>query len=168
MSPDAPHSGADDSTLQSSVGLGPALRAAWVGYQLRLDAAMAASGFEERRFPDGRVLRLCSGPAGSTISAVGRELGITRQGASKVVGYLQNRDYVSVADSRTSKREKSVVLTPRGVAYLHAQRTAVLEIEAELRSEIGEAAFSGALDLLAALDSGDKTRLRAYLQSSTE
>ena len=46
---------------------------------------MAEAGFGERKFPDGRVLRVCSGRAGSTISAIGRELGITRQGASKVV-----------------------------------------------------------------------------------
>ena len=73
------------------VGLGPALRRAWVGYQRRLDRAMADAGFDERRFPDGRVLRLCSRPAGSTISSIGRELGITRQGAGKVVSHLHDR-----------------------------------------------------------------------------
>ena len=70
---------------------------------------MADAGFGERRFPDGRVLRLCS-DRGSTISAIGRELGITRQGASKVVGQLRDRGYVLVEDSVASKREKSVIL----------------------------------------------------------
>ena len=65
--------GCDSSTRPPSVGLGGALRRAWVGYQHRLDTAMAAAGFGEGKFPDGRVLRLCSGQAGSTISAVGRE-----------------------------------------------------------------------------------------------
>ena len=83
---------------------------------------MAEAGFGERRFPDGRVLRVCSGEAGSTISAIGRELGITRQGASKVVAHLHDRGYVAVADSTTSKREKSVILTPRGIDYLAHQR----------------------------------------------
>ncbi len=83
-----------------------------------LDTAMADAGFGERRFPDGRVLRLCSGQAGSTISAIGRELGITRQGASKVVAHLRDRGYVAVADSATSRREKSVILTSRGIDYL--------------------------------------------------
>ena len=110
---------ADTSSVQStSVGLGAALRRAWLGYQLRLDRAMADAGFGERGFPDGRVLRVCSNEAGSTISAIGRELGITRQGASKVVTHLFDLGYVVVADSTTSKREKSVVLTPRGVDYL--------------------------------------------------
>ena len=114
---------ADTSSVPStSPGLGAALRRAWLGYQLRLDRAMAEAGFGERRFPDGRVLRVCSGQAGSTISAIGRELGITRQGASKVVAHLRDRGYVAVADSTTSKREKSVVLTPRGIDYLAHQR----------------------------------------------
>ena len=33
--------------------------------------------------PDGRVLRLCSAEGGATISSIGRELGITRQGAQQ-------------------------------------------------------------------------------------
>ena len=159
---------ADDSTRPSSVGLGPALRRAWVGYQLRLEAALADAGFGDRRLPDGRVLRLCSSQAGSTISAIGRELGITRQGASKVVASLRDRGYVSVADSPTSKREKSAVLTSRGFDYLKAQRTAARAIEDELRTEIGELPFSGVFTLLDALDHGEPTRLRTYLQRSAQ
>ncbi|HVA09943.1 MAG TPA: helix-turn-helix domain-containing protein, partial [Acidimicrobiales bacterium] len=98
------------SVQSTTVGLGAALRRAWLGYQLRVDRAMAEAGFGERKFPDGRVLRVCSVEGGSTIAAIGRELGITRQGASKVVAHLRDRGYVLVADSTTSKREKSVVL----------------------------------------------------------
>ena len=158
----------DNSTRPGSDGLGPALRRAWVGYQLRLDAAMADAGFGERRFPDGQVLRLCLGETGSTISAIGRELGITRQGAGKVVGHLRDRGYVSVTDSPTSKREKSVILTSRGFDYLKAQRTAARKIEDDLSSEVGEAAFSSLFTLLDALDHGEQTRLRTYLQRSAK
>jgi DNA-binding MarR family transcriptional regulator len=149
---------------QESIGLGPALRRAWIGYQLRLDEAMAAAGFGERRFPDGRVLRLCSNPAGSTISAIGREIGITRQGATKVVAHLSNRGYVSVADSASSGREKSVTVTSRGLKYLEAHRSAAQSIEAELRSELGEAGFSALRTLLDALGGrGEQIRLRDYV-----
>jgi DNA-binding MarR family transcriptional regulator len=158
--------GSDRSTRASSVNLGPALRRAWLGYQRRLDAAMADAGFGERKFPDGRVLRLCAPPSGSTISAIGRELGITRQGASKVVARLRAGDYVVVSDSPTSAREKSVVLTSRGTDYLRAQRTAARAIEAELVADLGDAAFVGLLVLLDALDSGENPRLRTYLQRS--
>jgi DNA-binding MarR family transcriptional regulator len=147
------------------IGLGPALRRAWVGYQLRLDQAMAAAGFGERQFPDGRVLRLCSEPPGSTISAIGREIGITRQGAAKVVAHLSDRNYVSVVDSSSSGREKSVTVTPRGIEYLAAQRSAAQSIEGELHAELGTSGFSALRMLLDALgDQGEQTRMRDYLR----
>ena len=128
---------------------------------------MADAGFGERRFPDGRVLRVCSAEGGSTISAIGRELGITRQGASKVVAELRERGYVAVAESSTSKREKSVVLTLLGVDYLAQQRAAAGAIEDELRAELGDGTFVAFGSLLAALDPGDGLRLRAYLRRSS-
>jgi DNA-binding MarR family transcriptional regulator len=146
--------------------LGPALRRAWLGYQLRLDVAMAEAGFGERRFPDGRVLRLCAGQTGSTISAIGRELDMTRQGASKVVGHLSDGGYVTVADSATSKREKSVQLTSRGVDYLGAQRAAAQAIEDDLRVTLGAAGFASLGALLDALDGPETPRLRTYLRRS--
>lgn len=150
-----------------TIGLGPALRRAWVGYQLRLDAAMADAGFEDRRFPDGRVLRFCSEPSGSTISAIGRELGITRQGAGKVVAHLRESGYVWVADSATSGREKTVTLTARGIEYLAAQREATRAIDGQLRAELGVAGFASLFALLDALGEGGQIRMRAYLQRST-
>jgi DNA-binding MarR family transcriptional regulator len=158
---------AHNSNPGSRVGLGPAFRRAWLGYQRRLDSAMADAGFGERRFPDGRVIQLCAAQAGSTIAGIGRELGITRQGASKVVGHLRDRGYVTVADSATSKREKSVVLTSRGIAYLHAQRAAAQAIETELRAALGEEGFSALFGLLDALDDGEDERMRTYLRRST-
>jgi DNA-binding MarR family transcriptional regulator len=150
-----------------SLALGAVLRRAWLGYQLRLDRAMAEAGFGERKFPDGRVLRLCSGEAGSTISAIGRELGMSRQGASKVVAHLRDHGYVAVADSRTSKREKSVIVTHRGLDYLAHQLAAARAIEDDLRAELGEAAISALSALLDALDAGEGVRLRAYLRRSS-
>jgi DNA-binding MarR family transcriptional regulator len=128
---------------------------------------MAEAGFGERRFPDGRVLRLCSGPSGSTISAIGRELGITRQGAGKVVGHLSASGYVEVADSATSKREKSVTLTSRGHEYLRAQRAAARKIEDQLTATIGKQGMDGLLALLEALDDEESPRMRAYLRRSS-
>ena len=156
-----------ESGPSTSPGIGSALRSAWLGYQVRLDRAMGEAGFGERKFPDGRVLRVCSVEGGSTISAIGRELGITRQGASKVVAHLRDRGYVAVTDSTTSKREKSVVLTPRGIDYLAHRRAAARAIEDELRAELGEGALAALGALLHALDPGEEVRLRAYLRRSS-
>lgn len=152
---------------ESPTHLGPALRHAWLGYQLLLDAAMADGGFGERKFPDGRVLRLCSEPTGSTISGIGRELGITRQGAGKVVGNLRDLGYVQVADSKTSAREKSVTITSRGAEYLAAQGRSARAIESQLHAELGDAGFSALKKLLAALSQGEQVRMRTYLSRST-
>ncbi len=142
------------------------MRRAWIGYQLRLDEAMAAAGFGERRFPDGRVLRLCAEPVGATISAIGREIGITRQGATKVVAHLVDRGYVSVTDSTSSAREKSVTLTARGRDYLDAQRHATQRIDAELRTELGPAGFTALTTLLDALSGdGEQVRMRDYFEN---
>ncbi|MGO8872627.1 MAG: MarR family winged helix-turn-helix transcriptional regulator [Acidimicrobiales bacterium] len=148
------------------VGLGAALRRAWLGYQRRLDRAMAEAGFGAREFPDGRVLRLCSEPGGTTISDIGRQLGITRQGAGKAVGNLRERGYVSVAASATSGREKTVRLTPRAEEYLAARRRAARTIERQLRRELGDEAFVGLGQLLEALGGDEDRRMSAALREA--
>jgi DNA-binding MarR family transcriptional regulator len=149
-----------------SVPLGAALRRAWVGYQQRLDREMAAAGFAaERRFPDGRVLRLCAGPDEITASRIGRELGITRQGAGKIVADLRDRGYVTLDASSSDGREKVVALAPRGRDYLAAQWTAARRIEQELRNQLGPEAFEGLVALLDTLAGDDaQPSLRDYLR----
>jgi DNA-binding MarR family transcriptional regulator len=148
--------------------LGPALRRAWVGYQLRLDEAMAAAGFPDRRFPDGRVLRLCARTGQVTASQIGRELGITRQGAGKIVSALRARGYVVLAPSSTDGRQKVVTLTPRALDYIAAQRAAARQIESDLRSLIGADALDGLYLLLDVLSGQeDPPRMRDYLRYVT-
>jgi DNA-binding MarR family transcriptional regulator len=136
-------------------GLGPALRRAWVGYRRRLDAEMERAGFADGGFPDGRVLRICARGANVTIAGIGRELGITRQGAAKIVTSLRQRHYVSVQPSPRDAREKVVVLTPRAQSYLEAHRKAARRIEAQLRRQVGAEAFEALGALLEALGGDD-------------
>jgi len=147
-----------------TVGLGPALRRAWVGYQRRLDEAMAAAGFGDRAFPDGRVLRMCK-DAETTISDIGRELGITRQGASKIVANLRKRRYVTIHSSSGDAREKIVRLTARAHEYLATQTRAARAIERQLRTKIGREAFDSLYALLDSLGAGEDLRMRDYLRT---
>lgn len=119
--------------------LGRALRRALAAYQLRMDAELTAAGFDERRFPQGRVLRICAASGETTISDVGRELGISRQAASKIVADLRSRGYLTVSPSPADGREKLLALTPRAADFLAASREAARSIEARLRAEIGGA-----------------------------
>jgi DNA-binding MarR family transcriptional regulator len=133
-----------------------------------LDDELAAAGFDERRFPDGRVLRICSHSAEATISQIGRELGITRQGASKIVATLRDRRYVTLKASATDGREKIVELTPRAIEYLAARRKAAREIESQLRTEIGADGFDSLYLLLEALGGDEQPRMSDYLRKATD
>jgi DNA-binding MarR family transcriptional regulator len=146
--------------------LGPALRSAWIGYQRLLGEEMAAAGFGERRFPDGRVLRMCARSSEVTISEVGRELGMTRQGASKIVGSLKDRRLVAVRTSPVDGREKLVLLTPYGRSYLDAQRASARSIERRLTAAVGTEAFDALFALLEALGGDDQPRLRDFLRTT--
>ncbi len=148
----------------AEVGLGGALRRAWVGYQRRLDEELATAGFGDRGFPDGRVLRICSRSDEVTISQIGRELGITRQGASKIVASLRDRRYVTLTASPTDGREKMVRLTARAVDFLVTQRKAARAIEHRLRAEIGADAFDSLSALLDALGGDEQPLLRNYFR----
>jgi DNA-binding MarR family transcriptional regulator len=135
------------------IPLGDALDRAWAGYRRRVDQELAAAGFRDRSSPDRRVLRLCSGAAPITISEIGRDLGITRQGASKIVGALRDRGYVTLSPSPTDRREKIVTLTARALAYLGAQQAAGRRIEARVRRELGGQVFDALQQLLGVLGS---------------
>jgi DNA-binding MarR family transcriptional regulator len=124
---------------------------------------MSRAGFTDRRFPDARVLRMCR-DSDATISIIGRELGITRQGAAKVVAGLRERGYVAVTPSPTSAREKLVTITPRATAYLAAQRGAARRIERRVRNELGDDALVATLRLAELLAPDDDERLRDYLR----
>ena len=147
--------------------LGPALRRAWVGYQRQLDGAMAEAGFGDRKFPDGRVLRICRRSPGTTVSQIGRELGMSRQGAGTIVADLRERGYLAVEPSPASGRENSVMLTPLAEAYLAALRKATRAVDARLRRALGPEGFDQLRHLVEVLAAGDDEdlRLRDYLRS---
>jgi DNA-binding MarR family transcriptional regulator len=148
---DAPLGRADaPSSGQSPLGM--ALQRALAGYRRQMDEQLAAAGFAGRQFPAGRVLRMCAGPGATTISDVGRGLGITRQGASKIVAALREQGYLSVTPSTDDGREKILTLTPRAVDALLASYRAAGAIEKRVRAQIGDDAmeqFFRVLDVIA-------------------
>jgi DNA-binding MarR family transcriptional regulator len=146
--------------------LGAQLRRAWVGYQRELDAAMAAAGFADRRLPDGRVLRMGRRDSNLTIAGIGRELGISRQGAAKIVHSLRDRGFVTLHDSTTSGREKVVRITPRAEEYLATQRRVARAIERRLQTRLGADAFAALDAIVDALGAGANVRLRDHLRQA--
>lgn len=137
--------------LRDQRGLGPDLRRAWIGYRVRLLAEMKAAGFADTAFPDGRILRICLRSEQATISQIGRELGITRQGAGKAVASLRDRGYVHLTDSATDGREKIVTLTERAMSFVDAHQKSARKIERQLRRAVGADGFEALNRLLIAL-----------------
>jgi DNA-binding MarR family transcriptional regulator len=128
-----------DPGLRDTPGaLGAALRRARAGYRHRMHAELAAAGFADRQPPDGRVLRVCAAPGETTISDVGRALGISRQGASKVVAGLRERGYLEVTPSAADSREKILTLTQRAADFIASWQAASAAVEAWLRTQIGD------------------------------
>jgi DNA-binding MarR family transcriptional regulator len=149
------------------VRLGRALARAWVGYQTRLDAELTAAGFT-RALPNGRVLRICARFTEPTISQIGRELGITRQGASKLIAGLRDRGYVMLRPSPEDGREKLVELTPRAIDYLAAQRNSARNVERRLRAELGADGFETLFQLLEAIGGDEQPRMSDYLRKAVD
>jgi DNA-binding MarR family transcriptional regulator len=145
--------------------LGPTLLRAWAGYRRRVDQELAAAGFGERRIPDGRVLRLCADADGLTISEIGRQLEITRQGASKIVAGLRDNDYVTLSPSQTDAREKVVQPTARGLEFLRVRRQAARKVERELRETLGPEVVAAVYQVADAL-SDDEALPRDYLRAA--
>ncbi len=80
---------------------------------------LAALGFADYRRSDPLVMR--SLRAGEVpLGSLGVTLGLTRQGARKVVSGLVERDYARVVASTQDSRRRTVQLTPKGRAYLRA------------------------------------------------
>lgn len=130
-------SSAPDGPSAGQATLARALRRALNGYWRLVGTELAAAGFADQRFPEGRVLVMCATPGGTTISDVGRRLGITRQGAGKIVARLREGGYLNVSASATDGREKVLSLTPRAEQFLATLQEAGRSAEARLREQIG-------------------------------
>lgn len=117
-----------------AVGEDPALllAAAAAGADARVRAAVAAAGFADVRPGHAAVLaHLAGGPR--SVGDLAARLGITAQGASKVVLELERLGYVTRADG-PDRRTRAVTLTERGHAAIEATATA----RAALRADIDE------------------------------
>ena len=97
---------------------------------------MAVAGFSDVRPAHGYVFQhLVEGP--KRITELARLLGMTAQGASKLVIELEQLGYVSRRADPTDQRNRFVALTDRGRAAIEAGRTARAAITADLRGVLG-------------------------------
>lgn len=105
----------------------------------RVRARMAEAGHGEVRTVHGYVFQhLLVGPV--RVTDLAGLLGMTAQGASKVVAEMERVGYAARRADPQDSRVRLVELTPRGRAAVEAGRTARAEVTAELLGELGQAA----------------------------
>src|SRR5215211_2408659 len=98
---------------------------------------LEADGFGDLRPAHGYVFQhLVPGPV--TISELARKLGMTAQGASKLVIELEGLGYVARQTDPADRRNHAVSLTERGWAAIEAGRAARAAVTAQLREALGD------------------------------
>lgn len=109
---------------------------------------MAAAGHAEVRTVHGYVFQhLLGGPV--RVSDLAGLLGMTPQGASKVVAEMERIGYLTRRADPEDQRARVVELTGHGRDAVEAGRTARAAVTAELRAVLGETAAG---DLVSSLD----------------
>jgi len=102
----------------------------------RITDAVHAAGFGDVRPAHGYVVqRLIEDRP--TITGIARDLGITQQGASKLVVELEALGYVSREPDPGDSRTRRVVLTRRGWDCVEAARAARADLERNLAERVG-------------------------------
>lgn len=96
---------------------------------------LAEQGFDDLRPAHGYVLNAAAA-GGVTASALAVVLGVTKQGAAKVVVELEARGYVE-RTTTDDRRARPIALTPRGRAALAAAEAIQRAIEEEWGAMVG-------------------------------
>jgi DNA-binding MarR family transcriptional regulator len=103
----------------------------------RLHAELAAAGHPALRPAHGYALNAIMNGS-STASAIAPRLGMTKQGAAKVLQALLDEGYVEPAVSGEDGRAKPVVLTGRGRDAVATSVRIQREIEQSWAADVGE------------------------------
>jgi DNA-binding MarR family transcriptional regulator len=120
-----------DPVQPSHQDLGIQLGLGFAAFVERLDAEMAAAGFDDLGRTYGYMFRaLADGP--STLSALAASLRMTTQGAAKILDEMQARGYVRRLPHPTDARSRQIDLAPRGRDALATARGLHARFEQEL------------------------------------
>lgn len=129
-------------------------------------AAMEKAGFSKVRTSHGYVVqRLLEGP--QPVTAIAKDLGVTQQAISKLLGEMTVLGLVEPAGQFDDKRQRRVQLTARGKKCVQVSRAARLAVSNKLARQLGrstlqrlETQLTGALDALGGLDAVTDRRVK--------
>lgn len=134
-------------TPPRSTEFGILLNRAFGAFKSELHAALAEQGFEDLGPSFGYVFRLLDG-AEPSLRELSEQLGMTPQGALKIVSDMVAKGYVERTVDDTDARVTRLVLTKRGRQALAAAKRFHTRFEARLRRRLGSARVSAARAVL--------------------
>jgi DNA-binding MarR family transcriptional regulator len=123
--------------MASGVDFGILLGLAYQGFTDALRADLTARGFDDLGSSYGYVFRALAAEALHQ-NELARRLGMTAQGAYKIVAEMVERGYVERAPDPDDGRANQLRLGERGRAALGAARRFHAAYERRLRAELGE------------------------------
>lgn len=119
----------------------------------RLHAHLATAGYDDLGPSFGFVFRSLADRELS-LAELATMLGITPQGALKIVNEMVAKDYVERRDDSNDGRVRRLVLTTRGRAALREARRFHARAERELVAQLGANRVAGARAVLESLAAG--------------
>ena len=126
------------------------LTAALAVFKSRLHAHLARAGYDDLGASFGFVFRsLAERPL--SLAELSARLGISSQGALKIVVEMEARGYVARQDDEVDRRVRRLSLTQRGRAALREARRFHAATERQLIHAVGARQVAGARAALAAL-----------------
>lgn len=147
---------ADESSL-TAMGIPGLLRAARKAYGNAIRDAFAAAGFDDIPRNGAYVLaRTYDNP--SPLSALTRELGISKQAVSQLIDIMVMRGYLERSEDSEDRRRMLITLTRRGQTAARVSWEAATDVDAELASRLppdGVEALRAGLRVLAELGLAD-------------
>ena len=113
--------------------LGMAYQQVLGAFVLQLDAA----GYDDLRPVHGFALQVIVRSGGVTSSALGQQLGMTKQAAGQIVDHLVERGYLTRDEHPLGGRRRLLVLTPKGKLHMRRAGRLLQQVERDVTREVG-------------------------------
>jgi DNA-binding MarR family transcriptional regulator len=128
----------DEQPWYAEVSLPALLRHARSTYGKAMRGALEAAGFDDIPANGLYIIGgLALGAEGVPISALVRDLRVSKQAAGQLVDTLVSRGYVSRTPDESDRRQLIVALTERGQAAAEVQSLARTEVDTQLAHRVG-------------------------------
>jgi len=148
----------------SNLDFGILLGLAYQRFVDELNAHLDHAGFAVNKRTYGYVFRALADQPDMTTAQLAARLGITSQGAAKIVDDMVNTGYLRRAPDPADARARLLRLTDRGTAALAAARAFHQQYEADLIAHVGANAVADLRRALGALVGADDAALTRQLR----